>query len=47
MKAITRDAYGSADVLSLTDVEQPVPGDDDVLIRVRAAGVDMGAWHLL
>lgn len=47
MKAITRDAYGSAGVLSLTDVEQPVPGDDDVLLRVRAAGVDMGVWHLL
>jgi NADPH:quinone reductase-like Zn-dependent oxidoreductase len=47
MKAVTRDAYGSADVLRLTDVEPPTPGDDDVLLRVRAAGVDMGVWHLM
>ncbi|WP_188190650.1 NAD(P)-dependent alcohol dehydrogenase [Nonomuraea sp. SYSU D8015] len=47
MKAIIRDAYGSADVLTLTDVETPVPGEDDVLLRVRAAGVDMGVWHMV
>jgi NADPH:quinone reductase-like Zn-dependent oxidoreductase len=47
MKAIVQDAYGSADVLVLRDVETPVPGDDDVLIRVRAAGVDQGVWHLM
>lgn len=47
MKAIVQDSYGSADVLRLRDVATPVPGDDDVLIRVRAAGVDQGVWHLM
>ena len=47
MKAITQDMYGSADVLVLRDVDTPVPGDDDVLIRVRAAGVEQGVWHLM
>ena len=42
MKAIVQDVYGSVEVLELRDVEAPVPGDDDVLIRVRAAGVDQG-----
>lgn len=39
MKAITYSSYGSADVLQLKDVEKPVPKDDEVLIRVRAAEV--------
>jgi NADPH:quinone reductase-like Zn-dependent oxidoreductase len=47
MKAIVRDAYGSADVLQLRDVDRPVVGDDEVLLRVRAAGVDQGVWHLM
>lgn len=47
MKAIVQDVYGSADVLELRDVDKPVPADDDVLIRVRAAGVDQGVWHLM
>jgi NADPH:quinone reductase-like Zn-dependent oxidoreductase len=47
MKAITQDRYGSADVLALTDVDRPVVGDDDVLIRVRAAGVGPDVWHLM
>ncbi|MCB5274970.1 Zinc-type alcohol dehydrogenase-like protein [Arthrobacter sp. SO5] len=47
MKAISQDVYGSAEVLELRDVDKPVPGDDDVLIRVRAAGVDQGVWHLM
>jgi NADPH:quinone reductase-like Zn-dependent oxidoreductase len=47
MKAITQDTYGSVDVLELRDVDAPVPGDDDVLIRVKAAGVDQGVWHLM
>jgi NADPH:quinone reductase-like Zn-dependent oxidoreductase len=37
MKAITYTRYGSPDVLQLTDVRTPVPTDDEVLIRVRAA----------
>lgn len=47
MKAIVRDAYGSADVLELRDVDRPVVGDGEVLLQVRAAGVDQGVWHLM
>jgi NADPH:quinone reductase-like Zn-dependent oxidoreductase len=47
MKAIVQDKYGSADVLELRDVEKPQPGDDEVLIRVHAAGLDPGVWHLM
>ena len=47
MKAIVRDAYGSADVLELRDIDRPVVGDDEVLVRVRAAGVDQGVWHVM
>jgi NADPH:quinone reductase-like Zn-dependent oxidoreductase len=42
MKAIVQDKYGSVDVLRLRDVEKPQPGEDELLIRVRAAGVDPG-----
>ncbi|MCB9896220.1 MAG: NAD(P)-dependent alcohol dehydrogenase [Planctomycetes bacterium] len=47
MKAIVQDQYGSADVLQLRDVEKPQIADDEVLVRVRAAGVDRGVWHLM
>ena len=47
MNAIVQDKYGSADVLEFRDVEKPQPGDDEVLIRVHAAGVDPGVWHLM
>ncbi|MFI5979848.1 NAD(P)-dependent alcohol dehydrogenase [Streptomyces sp. NPDC051555] len=48
MRAIVQDAYGSADAMRFdADVERPVPGDDDVLVRVHAAGVDAGVWHLM
>jgi NADPH:quinone reductase-like Zn-dependent oxidoreductase len=47
MKAIVQDVYGSADVLELRDIDRPSIGDDDVLVRVRAAGVDPGVWHLM
>jgi NADPH:quinone reductase-like Zn-dependent oxidoreductase len=47
MKAIVRDRYGSADVVELRDVEKPAFGADDVLLRVHAAGVDQGVWHLM
>ena len=42
-----RDTYGSTDVLEFRDVDMPVIGDDDVLVRVRAAGVDQGVWHVM
>ena len=47
MKAIVQDVYGNADVLQLLDVPKPAPSADEVLIRVRAAGVDQGVWHLM
>jgi NADPH:quinone reductase-like Zn-dependent oxidoreductase len=47
MKAIVQDKYGSADVLGFEDVATPAIGDDDVLVRVVAAGVDRGAWHFM
>jgi NADPH:quinone reductase-like Zn-dependent oxidoreductase len=47
MKAIVQTVYGPADVLRLGDIAQPVPGDGEVLVRVRAAGVDQGVWHLM
>ncbi len=47
MKAIVQDRYGSADVLELRDVEKPQHADDELLIRVHAAGVDPGVWHLM
>lgn len=47
MKAIVRKEYGTAEVLSLEDVAVPAPGDDQVLVRVHAAAVDRGAWHIL
>ncbi|MGI5459799.1 NAD(P)-dependent alcohol dehydrogenase [Streptomyces sp. CA-249302] len=47
MKAIVQDVYGSADRLRLRDIDPPVPGDEEVLVRVRAAGVDPSVWHLM
>ncbi|MDP9843899.1 NAD(P)-dependent alcohol dehydrogenase [Streptosporangium lutulentum] len=44
MKAIAQDVYGSADVLRLCEVDQPSVGEDQVLVQVRAAGVDPGVW---
>ncbi|MET0935064.1 MAG: alcohol dehydrogenase catalytic domain-containing protein, partial [Luteibacter sp.] len=40
MKAITLDDFGDADVLHLADVDDPVARDDDLLVRVHAAGVN-------
>lgn len=47
MKAIVQDVYGSADVLELRDVDRPAITGGEVLVRVRAAGVDRGVWHLM
>jgi NADPH:quinone reductase-like Zn-dependent oxidoreductase len=47
MKAIVQRRYGSPDVLQLREVDEPVVGDDQVLVRVRAAAVNIGDWHLL
>src|SRR3954454_12168762 len=47
MRAITRTSYGSADVLALTQVARPGPSENEVLVRVHAAGLDRGAWHMM
>ena len=47
MKAIVQDTYGPAEVLELRDIARPAIGDDDVLIRVHAAGLDPSVWHLM
>jgi NADPH:quinone reductase-like Zn-dependent oxidoreductase len=47
MKAIVQDEYGEAqNVLSLAEIDRPRIGDD-VLLRVHAAGVDRGVWHIM
>jgi NADPH:quinone reductase-like Zn-dependent oxidoreductase len=47
MKAIVQDHYGPPDVLQLRDIEKPEIEDGEVLVRVHAAGVDRGVWHLM
>src|SRR3954447_357801 len=47
VKAIVQDSYGSPDVLQLKDIDTPVVQDDEVLVRVRAAAVNIGDWHLM
>ena len=47
MRAITQHRYGGTETLQLTEIEAPTPGPDEVLVRVRAAGVDRGTWHLM
>jgi len=47
MQAIVQDSYGSADVLRSAQIERPVIADNEVLVRVHAAGLDRGTWHLM
>ena len=47
MKAIRFDHYGSPDVLELRDVEVPAVGEDELLVRVRAASVNPLDWHFM
>ena len=47
MKAVVQTQYGNAGVLQVTTLERPVPEQNEVLIRVKAAGLDYGQWHLM
>ncbi len=47
MKAIVYQDYGSPDILRYQDIDKPVPGDDEVLIKVRAASINPLDWKLM
>src|SRR5919112_4518642 len=47
MKAMVRDAYGPPDVLELRDIDIPEIADEEVLVRVHAAGVGRDVWHVM
>jgi NADPH:quinone reductase-like Zn-dependent oxidoreductase len=47
MLAIVQKEYGTADVLHVTEIERPVIEAGEVLVHVRAAGLDRGTWHLM
>jgi NADPH:quinone reductase-like Zn-dependent oxidoreductase len=47
MKALVATKYGSPDVLNLKEVEKPAPMEDEVLVKICAASVNAGDWHLL
>ncbi|WP_221401677.1 NAD(P)-dependent alcohol dehydrogenase [Truepera radiovictrix] len=47
MKTIVRERYGSAEVLELKDIPVPHVGAGEVLVRVAAAGLGRGVWHLM
>jgi NADPH:quinone reductase-like Zn-dependent oxidoreductase len=47
MRAIVQHRYGSADVFQFARVDRPEVADNEVLLRVHAAGLDRGVWHLM
>jgi len=47
MHAILQDSYGSAEVLRSARITRPEIADHEVLLRVHAAGLDRGTWHLM
>jgi len=47
MRAIVQEVYGDADVLHLAEIARPEPTEKEVLVEVRAAGLDRGTWHLM
>ena len=49
MQAIVQDRYGTTPetVLRLAEIARPTIGDDEVLVRVAAASVDKGTWHVM
>jgi NADPH:quinone reductase-like Zn-dependent oxidoreductase len=47
MKAIVYDRYGSPDVLRMEDVERPIPGDNEVLVKVHAVSINSWDWDML
>ena len=47
MLAIVQDSYGSAEVLRSAQIDRPQIAAHEVLLRVHAAGLDRGTWHLM
>jgi NADPH:quinone reductase-like Zn-dependent oxidoreductase len=47
MKAVVYTRFGPPDVLEIRDIKKPVPSDDQVLIKVRAASVNPYDWHFI
>jgi len=47
MKAIVHSEYGTSAVLGLGEIDRPTIRKDEVLVRVHAAGLDRGTWHLM
>ena len=47
MKAIVIDRYGTPDVLRLAEVDRPTPGEEQVLVQVKASSVNPFDWHFL
>ncbi len=45
MRAAVRDRYGSPDVVELQEIDKPVPTEDEVLVRVRAASLNIADWY--
>ena len=47
MRAVGHPRYGTPEVLVVEEVDRPIPGEDDVLVRVHAAGVSIGDHHVV
>lgn len=47
MRALVQHRYGGPEVLTLGELPVPTPGQGEVLVRVEAAGLDRGTWHMM
>lgn len=47
MTAVVRDSYGPPEALRVEAINRPIPAADEVLVRIRAAGVDQSVWHIV
>jgi NADPH:quinone reductase-like Zn-dependent oxidoreductase len=47
VQAIVRDVYGRSDVLRLVEIARPVPGDDEVLVRIRASSLNRADRYVM
>lgn len=47
MRAVVYDRYGPPEVLRLEEIERPTPGEDEVLLEVRAVSLNLSDWEVL